>query len=157
MEEKYMELALKEAMKAEAIDEVPVGAVIVKDGKIIAKAHNLREKTHMATAHAEILAIEKACKKLGDWRLEGCSMYVTLEPCAMCAGAGILSRIEKIVYGATDKKGGAIHSCMQMYDVKGFNHYPKIESGVMEEECSSILKEYFRKKRINNKQNDNNQ
>ncbi len=123
MDEKYMKAAIKEALKAELIDEVPIGAVIVHDGKIIARAHNLRETKQRSTAHAEILAIEKACKKLNSWRLEGCTLYVTLEPCPMCSGAILQSRIERVVYGAKDPKGGCIESCMQMYDIKGFNHY----------------------------------
>lgn len=151
MDEKYMKLALKEAMKAWDKDEVPIGAIIVKDGKVIAKAHNLRESKQQATAHAEILAIEKACKKLGSWRLEGCTLYVTLEPCAMCTGATILSRIEHVVYGAKDKKGGCIESCVEMYKQQGFNHYPTYIAGVLEDECSNIISAFFRKKRVQKK------
>ncbi|MDD3049276.1 MAG: tRNA adenosine(34) deaminase TadA [Bacilli bacterium] len=147
MNEKYMKLAIKEAMKAWKIDEVPIGAVIVKNDKVIARAHNLREKKQMATAHAEILAIEKACKKLGTWRLEGCTLYVTLEPCAMCTGATILSRISHVVFGAKDIKGGCVESCIEMYQQQGFNHYPTYQSGVLEKECSSMLSEFFKEKR----------
>lgn len=147
MNEKYMKLAIKEAMKARDIDEVPIGAIIVKDDKVIAKAHNLREKKQQATAHAEILAIEKACKKLGTWRLEDCILYVTLEPCAMCTGATILSRIKHVVFGAKDPKGGCVESCIEMYKQQGFNHYPTYESGILEEECSKILSDFFKEKR----------
>ena len=143
----FMMKALAEAGKSYKEDEVPIGAVIVKDGKVIARAHNKREQKQMATAHAEILAIEKACKKTGYWRLEGCTLYVTLEPCPMCAGACILSRIDRVVFGAYDPKGGSIESCMKMYEQPGYNHYPQTTGGVLEEECSTILKEYFREKR----------
>lgn len=145
MHDKYMKAALKEAQKAYDKDEVPIGAVIVKDGKIIARAHNLRESKQQAEAHAEMLAIQKACKKTGFWRLEDCEMYVTLEPCPMCAGAILQSRIKKVVYGAKDPKGGCIESCMKMYDTKGFNHYPETESGLLQEECSMILKNFLNK------------
>lgn len=151
MNEKYMRLAIKEAEKAQKIDEVPIGAVIVKNDKVIAKAHNLREKKQQATAHAEILAIEKACRKLGTWRLEGCILYVTLEPCAMCTGATILARIDHVIYGAKDAKGGCIESCVEMYDQQGFNHYPTYESGILEEECSKLLTDFFKEKRARKK------
>lgn len=147
MNEKFMREAIKEALKAKAKDEVPIGAVIIKDDKVIARAHNLREKKQQATAHAEILAIEKACRKLGTWRLEGCTLYVTLEPCPMCSGATILSRLDKVVYGANDPKGGCIESCMNMYEQSGFNHYPKYESGILKEECSKLLSDFFKEKR----------
>lgn len=151
MNEKYMRLAIKEAEKAKKIDEVPIGAVIVKNDKVIAKAHNLREKKQQATAHAEILAIEKACRKLGTWRLEGCTLYVTLEPCVMCTGATILARIDHVIYGAKDAKGGCIESCIEMYDQQGFNHYPTYESGILEEECSKLLTDFFKEKRAKKK------
>ena len=134
MNEKFMVEAIKEAKKAELIDEVPIGCVIVKDDKIIARGHNLRESKQRSTAHAEIIAIEKACRKLKSWRLEGCSLYVTLEPCPMCSGAILQSRIEHVVYGAKDPKGGCMESCMNMYEVKGFNHYPDVIGGVVEDE-----------------------
>lgn len=146
MDEKFMRAAIQEANKAKQIDEVPIGAVIVKDGKIIARGHNLRETTQQSIAHAEIVAIQKACKKVG-WRLEDCTLYVTLEPCVMCAGAILQSRIKRVVYGAYDPKGGALHSCLKMYETKGFNHYPEITSGVLTDECSSLLKNYFKQKR----------
>lgn len=139
--------AIKEAKKAELIDEVPIGCVIVKDDKIIARGHNLRESKQRSTAHAEIIAIEKACRKLKSWRLEGCSLYVTLEPCPMCSGAILQSRIEHVVYGAKDLKGGCMESCMNMYEVKGFNHYPDVIGGVLEDECGSLLKTFFKRKR----------
>lgn len=144
---KYMKLALKEAQKANDIDEVPIGAVIIKDGKVISKAYNLREKNQSATAHAEVLAINKACKRLNSWRLEGCVLYVTLEPCTMCIGASILSRVDGIVYGAKDPKGGSLGSLYDVTLVKGFNHYPWVVSGVCEEESSSLLKNFFKSKR----------
>lgn len=147
MDKKFMNVALKEADKAFTKDEVPIGAVIVKDNKIIARAHNLRETKQLSTAHAEIIAIQKACKKLGTWRLEDCTLYVTLEPCPMCAGAILQSRIERVVYGAIDPKGGSIESCMQMYETKGYNHYPKTEY-LKNEKCSQILKDFFKRKRM---------
>ena len=150
-DQKYMELALKEAKKAATIDEVPIGAVIVRDGKIIARGHNLREKTSDPTAHAEIVAIRKACKKAKSWRLEGSTIYVTVEPCAMCAGTILWSRIERVVYGAKDLKGGALGTTFDLYQVNNLNHYPDVTSGIMEEECSEIIKKYFKSKRINDK------
>lgn len=146
---KYMKLALKEAQKANDIDEVPIGAVIIKDGIVISKAHNLREKNQSATAHAEVIAINKACKKLKSWRLEGCILYVTLEPCTMCIGASILSRVDGIVYGAKDPKGGSLGSLYDISLIKGFNHYPWVVSGICEDESSNLLKEFFKNKRKN--------
>lgn len=151
MDELFMLEAMKQAKKAKLIDEVPIGCVIVKDGCIIARGHNLREKKQISTAHAEIIAIEKACKKLKTWRLEDCDLYVTLEPCPMCSGAILQARIKRVIYGATDPKGGCIESCMNMYEIHGFNHYPEVNSGVLEEECSQLLKEFFKKKRIQKK------
>ena len=147
LDEKFMLAALKEAEKARAVDEVPVGAVIVKDGKIISRAFNLRESKLDATAHAEVLAIKKACKKLQSWRLEGCTLYVTIEPCPMCAGSCLQSRVDKIVYGAKDPKGGAIESSINVLDAKNINHHPEITSGILEEECSNIISQYFKRKR----------
>lgn len=152
MEEKYMKLALKQAMKAYEKDEVPIGCVIVKDDKVIARAYNLRQTKQQAYAHAEMLAIQKACKKIGSWRLEDCELYVTLEPCPMCAGAILQSRMKRVIYGAKDPKGGCIDSCMKMYDTKGFNHYPEVLSGILEEQCSSILTQFFKEKREKKKQ-----
>lgn len=152
MHEKFMKLAIKEALKAKKKDEVPIGAIIVKEGKVIARGYNLRETKQIASAHAEMIAIDKACKKLGTWRLEGCTLYVTLEPCPMCTGATILSRIDKVVYGASDPKGGCIESCIKMYEQQGFNHYPTYESGVLKEECASLISDFFRKKRKQKKE-----
>ncbi len=142
-----MEKALKEAEKAAGMDEVPVGAVIVRDGKIIARAHNLREKNQQASAHAEMLAIQKASRKLGTWCLDDCDLYVTLEPCMMCTGAIILSRIRTLYYGTADPKGGAIESLVQIRTIKRLNHHPQIESGILREPSSTILTEFFREKR----------
>ena len=152
MEEKehYMKLALKEAKKAYNKGEVPIGAVIVKDGKIIARAHNLREKNNDPTAHAEILALRKAAKKLGGWRLLGCDMYVTLEPCAMCAGAIIQARIERLFAGAMDLKAGAAGSIVDLFSETRFNHKVQVETGIFEEECSNVLKDFFKKLREGN-------
>lgn len=151
MPEKFMKEALKEARKAFEKEEVPIGAVIVRDGKIIAKAHNLRETKKQACAHAEILAIEKACKKIGAWRLENCELYVTLEPCPMCAGAIINSRIKKIYIGAMDEKGGAVGSKINLLKDVKLNHSVEVETGILNEECSKILKDFFKKLRLGEK------
>lgn len=142
--EKFMRLALKEAQKAFDKEEIPVGVVIVKDGKVIAKAHNLKESKNSATSHAEILAIEKACKKLNAWRLLDCEMYVTLEPCPMCAGALINSRIKKIYIGTDDPKTGACGSKLNLLEDYSFNHNVEIEKYILKEECSKILKDFFK-------------
>ena len=142
-----MRLAYKEAQKAFEEDEVPIGCVIVCDGKVIARAHNRKEKKNCAVHHAEIECIRKACRKLDNWNLKGCELYVTLEPCLMCTGAIIQSRIDKVCFGCRDPKGGALFSNIRLSDVKNLNHYPEIEEGVMQEECSGILKEFFRNKR----------
>ena len=146
-DEKYMRIALKEAQKAVILDEVPVGAIIVKDDKIIARGHNLREKSNDPTSHAEINAIRKASKKLNSWRLEGTTIYVTVEPCSMCAGAILQSRIAKVVYGTTDPKGGAIESSLELFKAKNINHHPEIVGDILKEECSSIITSYFKSKR----------
>ena len=151
MEEKFMKAALKEAKKASDKLEVPVGAVIVKDRKIIARAHNLKETKNDTTKHAEILAIQKASKKLNSWRLIDCEMYVTLEPCSMCAGALINSRIKKVYIGASDQKTGAVGSVFNLLEDYTFNHKVEYEKGVMQEECENILKEFFKKLRKNKK------
>ena len=147
LNEKYMRAAMKEAHKAELKDEVPIGAVIVCDGKIIARAHNTRQTKQISTHHAEILCIEKACRKLNSWRLEGCDLYVTLEPCPMCAGAIQQSRIRKVVFGAYDPKGGLFGSNFNINEVKGLNHYPEVEGGILKEETAQLLKDFFKKKR----------
>lgn len=144
---KYMKEALKEAKKAELIDEVPIGCVIVKDDKIIARGHNQRETNQSPIGHAEIVAINKASKKLKSWRLEGCDIYVTLEPCIMCSGAIIQSRINKVYYGASDPKGGALGSSINVLEASNINHHPEVISGVLKEECSSIITNYFKAKR----------
>ena len=147
MDEKYMLEALKEANKANIADEVPIGAIIVYKDKIIARAHNLRETKQCSTAHAEILAINKACRKIKSWRLEECILYVTLEPCPMCTGAIIQSRISRVVYGASDPKGGCLGSNIDLTKVDGFNHYPIVSKGVLKEECSNLLTSFFKAKR----------
>ncbi|TYP52515.1 tRNA adenosine(34) deaminase TadA [Thermosediminibacter litoriperuensis] len=145
--EYFMREALKEARKAFEEDEVPIGAVIAYDGRIIARAHNLREGSRDATAHAEVLAIRAACDAMGTWRLTGCSLYVTLEPCPMCAGAIILARLDRVVFGAQDPKAGAAGSVVDLFSVERFNHHPEVVSGVLAEECGILLKEFFRQKR----------
>ncbi len=140
----FMSAALKEAEKAYALGETPIGAVVVKDGEIIASAHNLRETGKNALYHAEILAIDAACKKLGGWRLHQCDLYVTLEPCIMCSGAIVQARIKNLFYGATDPKGGSVESIAQIPRLDKLCHHPNIEGGIMAEECSDILKRFFR-------------
>ncbi|MFW5894784.1 MAG: tRNA adenosine(34) deaminase TadA [Bacillota bacterium] len=140
--ENFMREALKEAEKAASIEEVPIGAVIVKDDRVIARGHNLRESTQKSTAHAEIVAIEKACEVLGTWRLEGCTLYVTVEPCPMCAGAMIQSRIERVVYGASDNKTGAHVSNINVFS-GDFNHKVEVIPHVLAEESRNRLKKFF--------------
>lgn len=144
-DEFYMKEAIKEAKKAEAIDEVPIGAVIVLDGEVIARAHNLREKEQNAIAHAELLAIDEACRETGSWRLENAVLYVTLEPCPMCSGAIILSRVKRVVYGAADPKGGCAGTLMNLLQDERFNHRSEVTKGVLEKECGQLLSEFFRK------------
>jgi tRNA(adenine34) deaminase len=146
-ENKYMKVAIKEAKKALEIEEVPIGAVIVKDDKIIARAHNLREIKKDATAHAELLAIKKACKKLDAWRLNDCTMYVTCEPCPMCAGAILNSRIKKVVFGAPDLKSGAVVSKLKMLDSELCNHTVSYEESALSNECEAMIKEFFKELR----------
>ena len=144
MQEKFMKEALKEAKKAYDKLEVPVGCVIVKDGKVISRAHNLKETKLDTTKHAEILAIQKASKKLESWRLIDCEMYVTLEPCSMCAGAIINSRIKKLYIGTMDEKTGAVGSKLNLLEDYTFNHKVEITTGVLQEECEKILKDFFK-------------
>lgn len=151
MEEKFMKEALKEAKKALDIEEVPVGAVIVKDGKIIARAHNTKETKKDATCHAEILAIKKACKKLGAWRLIDCEMYVTLEPCSMCAGALINSRIKKLYIGTDDNKTGACGSVLNLLEDYKFNHKIEVQKYILKDDAEKLLKEFFKFLRERNK------
>ena len=143
----YMMLAIEQAKKAKLKDEVPVGAVIVLNGKIIARAHNLMEKTQVSTRHAEVIAIERACKKLKSWRLDGAELFVTVEPCPMCAGAIVNSRIKKVVFGAYEKKSGSAISKFNILTDSGLNHKTEFIGGVMEDECASLIKEYFKEKR----------
>lgn len=148
---KFMRIALEEAEKAKEKQEVPIGAVIVLDGKIIARAHNLREKEQSAVAHAELMAIDMACKQLGTWRLEDATLYVTLEPCPMCSGAIILSRVKKVVYGASDPKAGCAGTFMNLLTDDRFNHQSEVISGVLEKECGEILTDFFRELRSKKK------
>ena len=143
----YMSEALKEAQLASLEDEVPIGCVIVKDDQIIARAHNQRETTNNPLGHAETLAIKKASEILNDWQLVDCDLYVTIEPCIMCAGAIIQSRIRKVIYGAPDFKGGAFGSSIDILSANNINHRPEIIKGIMENECSEIIKTYFKSKR----------
>ncbi|SDX26610.1 tRNA(adenine34) deaminase [Marininema mesophilum] len=142
--ETYMREAIQEAKKAEALGEVPIGAVVVKDGEIIGRGHNLRETDHDPTAHAEMIAIRQATEHTGDWRLLGCQLYVTLEPCPMCSGAIMLSRIDTLVYGAYDPKGGCAGTLMNLLTDKRFNHQVTVMDGLMEEECGGLLRDFFR-------------
>lgn len=147
--EKYMKIALKEAKKAYIKKEVPIGACIVYNDKVIAKAHNLRESKNISTNHAEIIAINKACKKLGTWKLEDCILYVTLEPCIMCSGAIIQSRIKKVVFGAKDPRFGAAGSYLDVFKYK-FNHEVEVIGSFMEDECSKLIKDFFNELRNGN-------
>lgn len=151
MKEKFMKEALKEAKKAYDKLEVPVGAVIVKDGKVIARAHNIKEQKNDTTKHAEILAISKASKKLESWRLIDCEMYVTLEPCSMCAGALINSRIKKVYIGAMDAKTGACGSVFNLLEDYTFNHKVEIETGILADDCEELLKKFFKELRESKK------
>ncbi len=147
MDIKFMELALELAKKARDFDEVPVGAVIIKDGEVIASAFNTRETSGNAVNHAEIIAIGQACAKVGGWRLVGCDLYVTLEPCAMCTGAIINSRIDNVYFGAYDGKAGCCGTVYDLINDGKFNHKPNVTGGIMEKECSEILSSYFKTKR----------
>jgi tRNA(adenine34) deaminase len=145
-DEFYMREAIKLALEAEKIDEVPVGALIVRDGEIISSAYNTREHTKCATHHAEIVAIEEACRKMGGWRLPGVTLYVTMEPCVMCAGAIVNARIPRVVFGTRDIRFGAFGSALDLTKVP-LNHTPEVTGGVLEDETREILSEYFRRKR----------
>lgn len=146
-DEYFMSLAIKQAEIALKKDEVPIGAIIVKDNKIISKGYNVRESKNDALGHAEIVAIKKACKKLNSWRLCGCKIYVTIEPCLMCAGAIVQSRIDEVIFGSCDTKGGAFGSNIDITKINNLNHYPKVTNGVLKENCQSIIKNYFKQKR----------
>ena len=151
-DERYMRLAIKQAEKAGLSLDVPVGAVIVKDGNVISAGYNRREQQKNALMHAEIEAIVAACKALGGWRLDGCTLYVTLEPCPMCAGAIINARIERVVYGAPDEKAGSFGSLINLAAVK-FNHAPRITPGVLRDECAALLSDFFKNRRLDNPSN----
>lgn len=146
-----MKEALKQAKKAYQIGEAPIGCVIVKDGKIIARGYNQRNKKHNTLAHAELLAIGKACKKLEDWRVENCTMYITLEPCQMCAGAIVQARIPNVVIGARNKKAGCAGSIINLLQMSAFNHQVELTDGVLEEECAALMQNFFREMRENKK------
>lgn len=140
----YMRVAMAEAKQAEIMGEVPIGAIVVHDGKIIGRGHNMREKFQDATYHAEVLAIMEACQNLGSWRLEDCDLYVTLEPCIMCSGAIINSRIHRVIYAAPDPKAGAVTSLYQLLQDKRLNHQVEVKSGVLATECGDMLRQFFR-------------
>ena len=147
--ERFMLEAIKEAEKAIAKQECPIGCVIVKDDRILVRSHNLRLTRGNAICHAEVLAIDKACRKLGDFRLNDCDMYVTLEPCTMCAGAIIQSRIRKVYFGAYEPKSGAVCSCNDIFNVAhGHNHQVEYEGGILEEQCAAMMKDFFKNIRI---------
>ncbi len=142
--EKFMKEAIRQARKAAKIDEVPIGCVIVYEDKIIARGYNRRNTDKNTLAHAELSAIRKASKKLGDWRLEGCTIYVTLEPCQMCAGAIVQARIDKVVIGSMNPKAGCAGSVLNLLQMSAFNHQTELERGVLEEECSRLLSDFFK-------------
>lgn len=150
-DKKYMQQAIQLALQAQAQGEVPIGALLVKDDKIVAQAYNLRENNQDATAHAELMVIQAACKQLNSWRLTGCTLYVTLEPCVMCAGALVLSRVERVVYGALDPKAGAVHSLFNILTHPLLNHQIEVQGGVCEAECRQLLKNFFQQRRQENK------
>ncbi|MEG8975122.1 tRNA adenosine(34) deaminase TadA [Priestia megaterium] len=146
-DEKYMRLAIDEALKAKDKLEVPIGAVIVQNDEVVASAYNLRETEQRSVAHAELLAIDEACKKLGTWRLEDATLYVTLEPCPMCAGAIVLSRVKRVVFGAYDPKGGCAGTLLNLLEFEKFNHQAEVVGGMLEEECGNLLTTFFRELR----------
>ena len=146
-DEKYMKEAIRQAKKAYAIREVPIGCVIVYKDKIVGRGYNRRTTDHNTLAHAELIAIKKAGKKLGDWRLEDCTMYVTLEPCQMCAGAVVQSRLKRVVVGCMNPKAGCAGSILNLLQMDAFNHQAELTTGVLEEECSRLMKDFFKRKR----------
>ena len=154
-DEKYMKEAIKQAKKAYALGEVPIGCVIVHDGKIIARGYNRRNTDKNTLAHAEITAINKASKKLGDWRLEECSLYVTLEPCQMCAGAIVQARVTEVIMGSMNPKAGCGGSILNLLEMQEFNHQVIVRRGVLEEECSNLLTTFFKELRIRRKNEKN--
>lgn len=150
-DEEYMQLAIEQAEKAAEMGEIPIGAVLVHDGQVVAAAHNLRETNNDATAHAEMLVIREACAKLGRWRLSGCSLYVTVEPCPMCSGGIVNSRIDKVVYGCPDVKAGGAESIFNIITNPNLNHTAIVRSGVCEEVCAGVMKAFFKRRRAENK------
>ena len=154
-DEKFMKEAIKQAKKAYAIDEVPIGCVIVQNGHIIARGYNRRNTDKNTLAHAELTAIKKASKKTGDWRLEDCDLYVTLEPCQMCAGAIVQSRMRRVIIGSMNSKAGCAGSILNLLQIPQFNHQVEITQGILEEECSTMLSRFFRELRQRNKENKN--
>lgn len=150
-DEKFMRAAIREAKKAYALDEVPIGCVIVQDGKIIARGYNRRNTDKNALAHAELAAIKKASRKTGDWRLEDCTMYVTLEPCQMCAGAIVQCRLKKVYIATMNPKAGCAGSILNLLQMDKFNHRVEVERGILEEECSTMLSDFFKELRMRRK------
>ena len=151
-DERYMKEAIRQARKAEALDEVPIGCVIVYDGRIIARGYNRRNTDKNTLSHAELNAIREASRKLGDWRLEGCTMYITLEPCQMCAGAIVQARVTRVVIGSRNPKAGCAGSVLNLLQMAEFNHQVELTEGVLTEECSNMLSEFFRNLRVRKKQ-----
>ena len=147
-DEKFMREAIRQAKKAYALGESPIGCVIVRDDKIIARGYNRRTTDHNTLAHAEVIAIRKACKKEGDWRLEGCRMYVTLEPCQMCAGALLQCRMDEVIIGCPSPKSGCAGSIINLLEMDGWNHKVKVTFGVLEEECAGLMKQFFKELRV---------
>ena len=154
-DEKFMKAALTQAKKAYALDEVPIGCVIVQNGHIIARGYNRRNTDKNTLAHAELTAIKKASKKTGDWRLEDCDLYVTLEPCQMCAGAIVQSRMRRVIIGSMNSKAGCAGSILNLLQIPQFNHQVEITQGILEEECSTMLSRFFRELRQRKKENKN--
>jgi len=151
MDEHFMRLALKQAAKAKAIGEVPIGCIIVCGGKVVGRGYNRRNTNKTTLAHAELIAIDKASRKLGDWRLEGCTLYVTLEPCQMCSGAIVQSRIDRVVVGAMNPKAGCAGSILNILQMEEFNHQAELVTGVLEEECQEVLQGFFQELRRRNR------
>ncbi len=151
IDQHYMKIALLEAEKAQLLGEVPIGAIVVRNDEILARGYNTRETTQNATTHAELSAIQDACQEIGSWRLEDTTLYVTLEPCPMCAGAILQSRIPRVVYGARDPKGGAVHSLYELLSDQRFNHECNVTDGILADECGEILTAFFKALRVRNK------
>lgn len=154
-DEKFMREAIKQARKAEVLEEVPIGCVIVCEGKVIARGYNRRNTDKNTLSHAELNAIKKASKKLGDWRLEGCTMYITLEPCQMCSGAIVQARISRVVIGSMNPKAGCAGSILNLLQMEQFNHQVEVETGVLRQECSELLSNFFKELRLKKKNNKN--